>query len=69
MEALIGQGNVDPVTVREVSPELWIVMPFYCPQCRLNYCSQDWDIRLVVHEGCFDCVLGTCPKGHQHLLG
>jgi hypothetical protein len=69
VQALIDQGDVDPVVVREVSWTLWDVTPFYCPECRLNYCNLDWDVRFVVSEGSHDCILGTCPKGHRHLLG
>jgi hypothetical protein len=69
VRALIGQGNVDPVTVREVSWELWDVTAFYCPECRLNYCRPDWDVHLSVNQGSHDCIIGTCPKGHRHLLG
>lgn len=67
--ALIEQGNLDPVVIREVSWALWDITPFYCPECGLNYCSLDWDMRLAVNEGCHDCIIGTCPDGHRHLLG
>jgi len=69
VEALIEQGNVDPITIREVSWTLWDITAFYCPECRLNYCSLDWDTDFVVTPGCYDCVIGTCLKGHRHLLG
>jgi hypothetical protein len=69
VQALIDQGNVDPVVIRQVSWTLWDITPFYCPECRLNYCSLDWDVRFVVSEGSHDCILGSCPNGHRHLLG
>jgi hypothetical protein len=69
VQALIDQGAADPVVIREVSWTLWDITPFYCPECRLNYCNLDWDVRFVVCEGSHDCILGTCPKGHRHLLG
>jgi hypothetical protein len=69
VEALIGQGNVDPAVIREVRWALWDITAFYCPECRLNYCSQDWDTDFVVTPGCRDYITGTCPKGHRHLLG
>jgi hypothetical protein len=69
VQALIEQGNVDPVTVREISWALWVITPFYCPECRLNYCSLDWSIYLSVSERSYDCILGTCPNGHRHVLG
>jgi len=39
VQALIEQGNVDPVAIRAISDTLWKVTPFYCPECRLNYCA------------------------------
>lgn len=67
--ALIEQGNVDPVTVREISWDLWDVTPFYCPECRLNYCILDWDAHFAVAPASPGCIIGTCPAGHRHLLG
>jgi predicted RNA-binding Zn-ribbon protein involved in translation (DUF1610 family) len=69
VQALIEQGNVDPVTVREINWTLWVITPFYCPECQLNYCSLDWNIYLSVSERSYDCILGTCPNGHRHVLG
>lgn len=69
VEALIRQGNVDPVTIQEVSSTLWNITAFYCPECRLNYYRQDWNVQFVVNPGCHDFIMGTCPKGHRHLLG
>lgn len=69
VQALIEQGKVDPVTVREVSWTLWDVTAFYCPECRLNFCSPDWSMHFAVNPGSHDCIIGTCPNGHQHLLG
>jgi hypothetical protein len=69
VQALIDQGNVDPVVIRQVSWTLWDITPFYCPECRLNYCSLDWDVRFAVNAGSHDCIIGTCPNGHRHLLG
>jgi hypothetical protein len=39
VQELIEQGNVDPVAIRAISWPLWGITPFYCPECRLNYCS------------------------------
>jgi hypothetical protein len=69
VRALIEQGNVDPVTVREVSWTLWDVTAFYCPECRLNFCLLDWDVHFAVNPGSHDSIIGTCPNGHRHLLG
>jgi hypothetical protein len=69
VQALIEQGNVDPVTIREITWTLWDVTPFYCPECRLNYCSLDWNMHFAVNGGSHDCIIGHCPNGHRHLLG
>jgi predicted RNA-binding Zn-ribbon protein involved in translation (DUF1610 family) len=69
VQALIEQGNTDPVTIREITWTLWDITPFYCPECRLNYCSLDWNIYLAVSERSYDCILGTCPNRHRHMLG
>jgi hypothetical protein len=69
VQALIEQGNVDPVTIREITSALWDITPFYCPECRLNYCSLDWKTHFSVRAGTYDCIIGSCPNGHRHLLG
>jgi len=69
VQALIEQGNADPVTIREIDWALWDITPFYCPECQLNYCSLDWDIHFAVNGESHDCIIGTCPNGHRHLLG
>jgi predicted RNA-binding Zn-ribbon protein involved in translation (DUF1610 family) len=69
VQALIEQGNVDPVTIREITWALWDITPFYCPECRLNYCSLDWNTHFSVRAGTCDCIIGSCPNGHRHLLG
>jgi hypothetical protein len=69
VQALIEQGDVDPVTIREVSWALWDVTAFYCPECRLNYCSLDWSMHFAVNAGSHHCIIGSCPNGHRHLLG
>lgn len=68
VQALIDQGNVDPLAIREISWRLWEITPFYCPDCGLNYCSKDWDTFVLLDEGFYDCTIGTCPKGHRHML-
>src|SRR5689334_14504208 len=32
VQALIEQGNVDPIAIREISWALWDITPFYCPE-------------------------------------
>jgi hypothetical protein len=69
VQALIEQGTVDPATIREITWTLWDITPFYCPECRLNYCCLDWSMHFAVNGGSHDCIIGTCPNGHRHLLG
>jgi hypothetical protein len=69
VQELIEQGNADPVTIREITWTLWDITPFYCPECQLNYCSLDWNAHLAVSEGTHDCIIGSCPNEHRHLLG
>jgi len=69
VQALIEQGNIDPVAIREISWTLWDITPFHCPECGLNYCSRDWDTYVDFNIGFYDCIMGTCPNGHRHILG
>jgi hypothetical protein len=36
---------------------------------RLNYCSLDWKMHFSVRAGTYDCIIGSCPNEHRHLLG
>jgi hypothetical protein len=45
------------------------VTAFSCPECRLNFCCLDWDVHFAFTPESHDCVIGTCPNGHRHLLG
>jgi hypothetical protein len=69
VQGLIEQGNVDPIAIRAISWPLWLVTPFYCPECRLNYYSGHWDPHADLNVGFWDCIIGICPKGHRHLVG
>jgi hypothetical protein len=69
VQGLIEQGNVDPIAIRAISWPLWLVTPFYCPECRLSYCSGHWDPHADFNVGFWDCIIGICPKGHRHLVG
>jgi hypothetical protein len=68
VQALIEQGNVDPAAIRAISSTLWNVTPFYCPECRLNYCGRCWDISVEFILGHHDCIMGVCPSGHRHIV-
>lgn len=65
VQALIQAGPTDPIELRRISQDL---APFYCPDCELNYCSDDWNAHVLVDEGFYDCTMGTCPNGHRHML-
>jgi hypothetical protein len=68
VQALIDQGHVDPLAIRDISRTFWEITPFYCPDCGLNYCSKGWDTYVVLDEGFYDCTKGICPNGHRHTL-
>jgi hypothetical protein len=68
VQALIEQGNVDPVAIRDLDWRLWELTPFYCPDCGLNYCGSDWETYVLFDEGFYDCTNGRCPEGHEHML-
>jgi hypothetical protein len=65
VQALTDREAIDPLALRQVNPGL---APFYCPDCELNYRSKDWDTYVLVDEGFYDCTMGTCPSGHQHMV-
>jgi len=69
VQALIEQGNVDPVAIRGISWPLCYVTPICCPQCGLNYCSGDWDTCVDFSVGLYDWIMGACPAGHRHIAG
>ena len=69
VQELIEHGNVDPSAIRAISWPLWLITPFYCPECRLNYCSGHWDTYADFNIGFWDCIIGICPNGHRHLVG
>jgi hypothetical protein len=45
VQAAIDAGGTDPLTLRSLHPEL---VPFYCPDCALNYCAADWHTQVVL---------------------
>jgi hypothetical protein len=42
--------------------------PFWCFACEKAYCKNHWRIDTRCDEGFFDCIEGTCPKGHHQTL-
>ena len=63
-EILSGQAP-DPAALRRIDPEL---APFYCPDCAQNYCRADWRTRVLFDDGFYDCTMGRCPNGHEHMI-
>jgi hypothetical protein len=65
VQALINEGPVDPIALRQVD---WELAPFCCPDCELNYCSKDWHTWVLVDDGFYDCTIGRCPNGHEQMV-
>jgi hypothetical protein len=65
VQALTGEDPVDPLTLRQVKQDL---VPFYCPDCQLTYCSKDWNTFVLVDEGFYEGTMGRCPNGHEHMV-
>jgi hypothetical protein len=42
--------------------------PYWCRDCQLCYCRDDWQ-RTVIFDGPFyDYTDGVCPAGHRHMI-
>lgn len=65
VQALISEEPIDPLALRQVK---WELTPFYCPDCKLNYCTKDWHTWVLFDEGFYDCTMGRCPNGHEHMI-
>jgi hypothetical protein len=54
------------LTLYQIDP---LFAPFYCPECKLCYCEEHWDIQPVFDDdfmsGWYDYSVGTCPRGHK----
>jgi predicted RNA-binding Zn-ribbon protein involved in translation (DUF1610 family) len=55
----------DPAALRRIS---WELAPFYCPDCGQNYCRADWRSAVLLDGGHYDCTMGRCPRGHEHMI-
>lgn len=55
----------DPAALRRID---WELAPFYCPDCGQNYCRADWHGRVLFDDGFYGCTMGTCPRGHEHMI-
>ncbi len=63
-EILSGEAP-DPAALRRID---WELAPFYCPDCAQNYCRADWRTAVMFDEGFYDCTMGRCPRGHEHMI-
>jgi hypothetical protein len=63
-EILSGEAP-DPAALRRID---WELAPFYCPECGQNYCRADWRTCVSFDQGFYDCTMGTCPRGHEHMV-
>jgi hypothetical protein len=68
VQALIDSGSIEPATIRALDLSFWLLTPFYCPDCGLNYCRNDWDVHHG-HDGSRRTTTGRCPVGHEHRIG
>jgi hypothetical protein len=65
VRALIDEGSIDPLALRDIH---WELAPFYCPDCQLNYCRNHWNTHVIFDKDLYDCTKGTCPNGHEHTV-
>jgi hypothetical protein len=55
----------DPAQLRRID---WELTPFCCPDCEQNYCRADWHAVVLFNGGSYDCTMGRCPRGHEHMI-
>lgn len=65
IQALIAGCKPDPADLRQVNRDL---APLLLPDCGLNYCQQDWHADRLFDENLYDCIIGTCPRGHEYMV-
>jgi len=65
VEEIVTSDAPDPAALRRID---WELAPFYCSDCGLNYCRADWRTIVLVDEGFYDCTMGWCPNGHEHIV-
>jgi hypothetical protein len=65
VRAILSGEAPDPVALRRVD---WELIPFYCSECRQNYCRADWRPDVLFGETHYDCTMATCPSGHQQMI-
>ena len=62
---ILGSPAPDPAALRQID---WELAPFYCPDCAQNYCRADWHPNVLFDDGFYDCTMGQCPSGHEHII-
>jgi hypothetical protein len=55
----------DPASLRRID---WELALFYCPDCEHDYCRAHWRSLVLGDDGVYDCTMGRCPRGHEHIL-
>ena len=40
----------------------------YCPDCDDIYCCEHYNPVEEFEDGFYDCIYGTCPKGHRRII-
>jgi hypothetical protein len=64
-EAIAALQEHDVKKLRRIDSEF---APFWCFRCEKSYCRTHWRTATRYDEGFFDCIEGTCPKGHRQTL-
>jgi hypothetical protein len=65
VRGILAGAAPDPAAVRRIDRDL---VPFYCPDCAQNYCRAHWRARVQSGDGFYDCTIGRCPHGHEHMI-
>ncbi len=65
VQDIVSTDAPEPVALRQIDSEL---APFYCSDCKLNYCRADWKTFPIFDDGFYDYTIGTRPSGHRHTV-
>ena len=65
VQKIVSSDAPDPVALRRID---WVLAPFYCPDCDLNYSQADWHTFPIFDEGFYYCTIGICSRGHRHTV-
>jgi hypothetical protein len=65
IEAVLSAEQPNPAALHAID---WELAPYWCRDCQLCYCRDDWQ-RTVIFDGPFyDYTDGVCPAGHRHMI-